>query len=249
MKHVKALDRLGTEPALIDQVHDQLVIAISTGRLPAGARLTQESVADMLGISRQPVSHALHLLKYRGLVIEHGRRGLAVAPIDGERIRRLYQVREALDGLAARLAAERVAQALAPKAQIDAVQRALQEGEALPPNSEVIAFVHADVAFHRALYDLSGNPEIAQTIAEQWPQFMRSMAVVLDDDGHNRKIWREHRLIVAAVRAGNADTAEDLARAHAHRAGEDTARRIEAAAEKLDADREPGDAEPRRRRR
>jgi len=51
----------------------------------------------MLGVSRQPVSHALQILKRRGLLIEHGRRGLMVAPVDAGRIRDLYQVREALE--------------------------------------------------------------------------------------------------------------------------------------------------------
>ena len=100
--------QLDIQPALIDQVHDKLLGAIADGTLASGQRLTQESVAAMLGVSRQPVSHALQVLKRRGFLIEHGKRGLQVAPLDGRRIRELYLVREALDGLAARLAAQRV---------------------------------------------------------------------------------------------------------------------------------------------
>ncbi|MGI9408552.1 MAG: GntR family transcriptional regulator, partial [Hyphomicrobiaceae bacterium] len=170
------LDQLKAQPALIDQVHDQLVAAISSGRLGPGERLTQERVADMLGVSRQPVSHALQLLKHRGLVIEHGKRGLAVAPLDGARIRHLYQVREALDGLAARLAAKRVRDGDVETGEIEAVVQALTHGQQLSAAGPAFELVSADVAFHRALYDLSGNPEIAETVAEQWPQFMRSMA-------------------------------------------------------------------------
>ena len=55
--------QLDTQPALIDQVHDKLLGAIADGTLPAGQKLTQESVATMLGVSRQPVSHALQVLK------------------------------------------------------------------------------------------------------------------------------------------------------------------------------------------
>ena len=98
-----SLEQLQTVPALIDQVHDRLVAAITSGDLAPGQRLTQESVAEMLGVSRQPVSHALQILKRRGLLIEHGKRGLAVAPLERERIMRLYQIREMLDGHAARL--------------------------------------------------------------------------------------------------------------------------------------------------
>ena len=94
-------------PNLIDQVHVRMVDAIAEGVLAPGERLTQEEVAERLNVSRQPVSHALQLLKRQGLAVEHGRRGLSVAPIDPERMRDLYQLRAVIDGLACRLAAER----------------------------------------------------------------------------------------------------------------------------------------------
>ena len=53
--------QLAIQPALIDQVHDRLLDAIADGTLPSGMRVTQESVASMLGVSRQPVSHALRM--------------------------------------------------------------------------------------------------------------------------------------------------------------------------------------------
>lgn len=214
------LDQLTKEPGLVDRVYDLLVSAIASGRLAPGERLTQERVAETLGVSRQPVSHALQLLKHKGLVIEHGRRGLAVAPLDGTRLRHLYQVREAIDALAARLAAERVRQGQAPQSEIAAVEAALKAGSALGEAAETADLVRADVAFHKALYDLSGNPEIAQTVAEQWPLFMRSMGVVLNARDRKRTIWPEHEAIFAAVRAGDAAAGEQLAAGHARRAGE-----------------------------
>lgn len=223
------LTRLQTEPSLINQVHEQLVLAISTGRLVAGERLTQEYIADMLGVSRQPVSHALQLLKHQGLLIEHGRRGLAVTPIDGEKIRCLYQIREALDGLAANLAAQRISLGTASAEDISSFQAALQRGESMSVGAEILERVHADVAFHQALYTLSGNVEIAHTVAEQWPQFMRSMAIVLDSADHSQTVWVEHQAIHTAVCSGNARLAKKLASQHAHRAGEVTARRMESA--------------------
>src|SRR5262245_55765022 len=117
--------QLEIQPALIDQVHDRLLAAIVDGTLASGQRLTQESVAAMLGASRQPVSHALQVLKRRGFLTEHGKRGLQVAPLDARRIRELYLVREALDGLAARLAAQRVASGATTEAEHGAAQAAL----------------------------------------------------------------------------------------------------------------------------
>ncbi len=221
------LEPLRSEPALIDLVHDRLVEAISVGRLPPGARLTQGRVAELLDVSRQPVSHALQVLKHQGLVVQHGRKGLAVAPLDGRQIWNLYKVREVLDGLAARLAATRVAENGVGSTELDALQAALDTGAALPSNAETIDLVRADMAFHQALHDLSGNPEIARTVSEQWPQFMRSMATVLDDEGHRSVIWKEHAAIAASVLTGDADLAEARSKEHARRAGEETRQRID----------------------
>ena len=217
---------LQAAPALIDQVHDQLVAAIASGDLAPGQRLTQESVATLLGVSRQPVSHALQILKRRGLLIEHGRRGLAVAPLDGARILHLYQIRETLDGLAARLAAERCRDALADPDDITALETALRDGTALSRTDDIKQLVAADVAFHACLHRLSGNPEIAATVAEQWPQFMRSMGFILGASRRAATIWSEHAAIAAAVRAGTPDEAEALARGHAANAAQQTAREL-----------------------
>ena len=224
--NLQTLDPLRSNPALIDLVHGKLVEAISVGRLPPGARLTQGRVAQLLDVSRQPVSHALQVLKHQGLVVQHGRKGLAVAPMDAQQIWHLYQVREVLDGLAARLAALRIAQGEAQPDELDALNAALDAGAALRTDADTIELVRADVAFHRALHELSGNPEIARTASEQWPQFMRSMAVVLDNREHRSLIWSEHAAIAAPVLAGDAGLAEARSKEHAKRAGEETSQRI-----------------------
>src|SRR3954468_17423377 len=100
---------LDSRPALIERAYEQLVEAIADGTLAPGQRIRQEELGRMLGVSRQPISHALQLLKQQRLVEENGRRGLVVSAINADAIRQLYQVRTALDALAARLAAERIA--------------------------------------------------------------------------------------------------------------------------------------------
>src|SRR6476660_7704871 len=135
-------------PALIDQVHDKLLAAIVDGTLAPEQRLTQESVAEMLGVSRQPVSHALQVLRRRGLLIESGKRGLMVAPVEAQRVRDLYQVREALDGLAASLAAQRMQAGLIGASEKRAADKALADGLALEDSANIASFVNADVTFH-----------------------------------------------------------------------------------------------------
>src|SRR5258707_5840510 len=125
------MDPLTVAPNLIERVHLSLVDAIADGSLAPNERLTQEEIAQRLSVSRQPVSHALQLLKRQGLVVEQGKRGLTVAPVEPHWIRSLYQVRAALDGLASRLAAERVSVGSAEPHEIGALRSRFASGRAL----------------------------------------------------------------------------------------------------------------------
>ena len=167
--------------ALIDQVHDRLVDAIADGTLPPGQRLTQEEIAARLGVSRQPVSHALQVLRRRGLLEEAGKRGLIVAPLDAGRLRGLYQVRAVLEGLAASLAATRMQAGLIAAPEIDEGNAILARGNAVAQSGALADLIDADVAFHSYVHRLSGNDSIVDTVAEQWPQFRRSMGAVLNE--------------------------------------------------------------------
>jgi DNA-binding GntR family transcriptional regulator len=217
---------IGLSPVLIDQVYDRLVEAIADGTLPPGQRVRQEALAELLGVSRQPVSHALQLLKRQHLVEEHGKRGLVIAAIDPARVQALYQVRAALDGLAARQAAEAVAAGTADPRDRAVAEQALAAGRTLRPGSSVGAYIQTDVAFHAALYALSGNPALAETVGPQWPHFKRSMGAVLGETMLQAAVWTEHDTILDRVLAGDADGAERAAREHALRSGVETARRL-----------------------
>lgn len=222
-----AMSQLEMQPDLIDQVHDRLLAAIVDGTLAPGRRLTQDSIAEMLGVSRQPVSHALQVLRRRGLLINSGKRGVAVAPIDASRLRGLYQVREVLDGLAAELAAGRIRDGQVALGEVRSAKAALDHGLSLPCDADASAYIDADVAFHSAIHVMAGNSAIGETVAEQWPHFRRSMAVVLMTADVRPRLWEEHGAILDAVLAGQASTAGQRARAHARAAGEETARRLE----------------------
>ena len=111
-------------PNLTDQVYARILEAITDRTLLPGQRITQNELAERLGVSRQPVSHALHLLHRQGLLAESGRRGFEVTQLDPQRIRQLYEVRGALDALAARMAAGRVRTDATGRAQLEAALRA-----------------------------------------------------------------------------------------------------------------------------
>jgi DNA-binding GntR family transcriptional regulator len=214
---------LAPKPDLTMRTLDAIRAAILSGDLAPGTPLAQEDLAARLGVSRQPISHALILLKHEGLVVDRGRKGQMVAPIDADRLLGLYQVRGALDRLAARLAAKRVA---AQEAQGSTLEALIEQGKAAAAGADIDALVEADVAFHQAMYELSGNPEIAITANVFWPHMRRSMRVVLEDRDSWSAIWAEHAAIAQAVLSGDEDLAGSLAAQHAESAGEATYRRL-----------------------
>ncbi len=218
------LRALETRPVLIDQVYERLVDAISVGSLPPGHRLRQEHLAADLGVSRQPVSHALAMLKNAGLAVEHGVRGLVVAPVDPEQLYHLFQVRAVLDGLAAGLAAARVA--ADPGQDLSELQTCIEHGRKAELERDIPTAVSWDMRFHAAVNALSGNPVVSEVTEAQRPQIRRVMVVIKFDAAIADRIWREHAAIADAIAAGDAGRAETAAREHALKAGEETRQRL-----------------------
>jgi DNA-binding GntR family transcriptional regulator len=212
-------------PNLIDQVYARILEAIIDRTLPPGQRIRQNELADRLGVSRQPVSHALHLLHRQGLVSESGRRGFEVTQLDPQRIRQLYEVRGAIDALAARLAAERAGTDASGRARLEAALHAGRTIDGKTPLSRLIAL---DVDFHGAIYRLAGNPAIEEMMAPQWPHMRRSMATVLAELDYRESAWVEHETIAAHIFSDDARAAEAAALAHAQTAGRMTEERLRA---------------------
>ena len=213
-----------TQPTLVEQVVNAIVSEIVDGDLPANSRLIQDELARAYGVSRQPVQQALLLLRERGLVREAPGRGLIVAPLDVDFVRNLYELRAMLDGLAARLAAER------------GDQRARTEGPAyLEAGRDAVKSgllheqIEADMRFHAFVNELSGNPLIGETTAPHWSYLRRVMAEVLRDDAQMpQTILDEHVAILDAIIAGDGARAEMLSREHISRAAEIFVQRLKA---------------------
>jgi DNA-binding GntR family transcriptional regulator len=220
------IEPLSAPSALIDQVHDRLVNAIADGTLPPGQRLTQEEIAARLGVSRQPVSHALQVLRRRGLLEGAGKRGLVVAPLDAKRLRGLYQVRAVLEGLAASLAAMRMQAGLISARDIEQGNAIVANGSEIAERGALSELIEADVAFHSYIHRLSGNEAIVETITEQWPHFRRTMGAVLVHATVGARIWAEHRAILDGIFSGEAGAAADAARRHIELATEDAVQRL-----------------------
>lgn len=215
----ETLSRLNPSPDLVDQVYRALLDAIRDGSLAPGARLTQEDIAQQLAVSRQPVLQALRLLKKDGLVMDAPGRGLQVTPLDPQVVGRVYQVRGALDALAARLAAQqqyRIAPAL------------IAQGRKAAAGRDIDAMIEADIAFHAAIYEGSGNPLIAQSAQLHWHHVRRVMGAVLQTTPQRESLWDEHQAIADAIAVGDADTAGRLIDEHSRCASEALGRQLNA---------------------
>ncbi|MBL0899226.1 MAG: GntR family transcriptional regulator [Reyranella sp.] len=154
---------LPSEPDLSERIHDSVLEAICSGELKSGARITQEELAHRFGVSRQPVLQAMMLLRREGFLVDAGRKGVCVAPLDVQQARNLYVVRGALDGAAARLAAARYTPELARRGRnlIEVGRRAVASGY-------VPSVIEADIDFHLFVYEASGNPGIGGTGRPPW---------------------------------------------------------------------------------
>lgn len=200
---------LPTQPTLVDQVYDAILSEISAGKLAADGRVIQEELAESLGVSRQPVQQALLLLKRQGLLRDAPGRGLMVAPLDANYVRNLYEIRGMLDGLASGNAA-RYAGADARKDGIALIER----GRAAVASRSIAKMIAADMEFHFFLYELSGNPLIAEASTMHWSYLRRVMGEVLLHGETPGDIWDQHAKILEAVIAGDVAQAERLARQH-----------------------------------
>ena len=205
----KALLSLSTAPDLVEQIYARLLDAISAGTLLPGERLTQEDLAQRFAVSRQPVLQALRLLKKDGFVEDAPGRGVQVTQLDVDWIAQVYQVRGSLDALAVRLAAERRA-TLEPTL--------MQQGRQTEQTRDVQALIQADLAFHRAIYQASGNPLIAQSIDLHWHHLKRVMGAVLQSSQQRQNVWDDHEAIAHAISTNDADLAVRLVQEHAHKA-------------------------------
>ncbi|MES2977814.1 MAG: GntR family transcriptional regulator [Pseudomonadota bacterium] len=210
--------KLDTTPDLVEQVYRRLLDAISQGTLAPSQRITQEEIAAQLSVSRQPVHQAFRQLKKDGFVLDAPGRGVLVAPLDSDLLLKVYQVRGALDALAARLAAEKFF-------RID--PELIANGRKAAKGKDVMAMIDADMAFHQAIYEASGNDLIAQASSQHWYHLRRTMGAVLQQSRQRGALWDEHERIADAIAAGRGDLAAQLIEEHAAQASKNLAARLD----------------------
>lgn len=201
--------KLDTYKPLREIVFETIREAIISGRLPPGERLMEMQLADDLGVSRTPVREAIRKLELEGFVVMIPRKGAYVSGLSFKEIADVYEIRGALEGLAAALAAER-----ATEQEIEDMERLLVKIAACIEEGKMDRIIELDSDFHNSLYKASHNQRLVQMISLLLEQIQRYRVTTLSHPGRARAALEEHRSILEAIAKRNVKRAQELARDH-----------------------------------
>jgi DNA-binding GntR family transcriptional regulator len=186
---------------------------IMSGSIPPGDRLVESKLSEELGVSRMPVREALRQLAAEGIVTIEPRRGASVTAFSPEQVRELVEVRATLEGLNAKLAAQRH-----DAKQIAEMERILAEGSRLIDSDDQAALLEMNKRFHDALGSIAAN-----SVLQELMRSLRDRTALLFaplNRGRNQQNWDEHAAILRAVIKGDAELASLLAMRHVYNAAQ-----------------------------
>jgi DNA-binding GntR family transcriptional regulator len=192
-------------------VTDTLRERILGGQYSQGERLVENKLSTELGVSRIPVREALRALAAEGLVRIEPRRGASVATLSPNIAKEMVEVRATLEGLNAKLAAQRRDPAL-----IAELNEVLRQGTEAAGSGRSDRFVELNSHFHEVLGNIAANSvlqDMVRTLRERTGLLFAPANVV-----RARQNWEEHAQILQAVIAGDADLAALLATRHVYSA-------------------------------
>ena len=198
------------DPTLIrDQIYAKVKEAILSGDIPIGSKVLEGRLAERLNVSRTPVREALHILEMEGLLESFPRVGYRVREITWEEALEIYEIRLALEPLAARRAMES-----ADQSYIDALERTVAAAEAVLKEEQSGDFRKYDAAFDEIIIKASGMrvlPDIWATLRQR----LRVYRMGAQYSVRTRlKAIKGHRRIIECLRAREPHALEAAAREH-----------------------------------
>ncbi|CAG0966045.1 putative D-xylose utilization operon transcriptional repressor [Burkholderiales bacterium] len=201
-----ALLRSSSLPMLVQRELERMILA---GELAVGAKLNEESVAEMLGVSRGPVREAFRALEAAGLVRLEKNRGVFVRQVGIAEADDIYELRAVLDDYAGRRAAQnaRPADVADLRGRLDGMERAVGRGD-------LDAYHEANLAFHDRLVELAANAKLLALYRRLVNELSLYRRTTLDQTGIPSMSLREHRAIVDCIAAGQAAAAGRLLHDH-----------------------------------
>jgi DNA-binding GntR family transcriptional regulator len=196
-----------THRPLRDLVCDELRRLIITGELPPGGRLVEDRLALQLGVSRNPVREALQVLAGEGFVELLPRRGAVVAQMTAEQAEELFDVRMALESLAARLAARR-----RDPGALERLRSVLERAREATDRGKLDLLAACNTEFHQCVVEAGGNAYLGLLVAPM----ARRVQWVFRTSAASRAphSWTEHEGLLSAIEAGDEEHAFALASAH-----------------------------------
>jgi DNA-binding GntR family transcriptional regulator len=204
---------LSRPEALTGMVAERLRNAILTGALAPGTHLSVPEIARQLGVSRTPAREGLIALEREGLVEPRASAGVAVIAGGTPEILDLLDIREGLEIMTVRRAAERMGAAAV--AELNGLFDRHQE---VVEKRDLVAHVELDAAFHGLIREGAGNARLARQLVQIDQQLRVLNSRLSRSEGWSgRAVLRDHRAIIDAIAAGDADGAEKQMRAHIER--------------------------------
>lgn len=193
--------------SLTEEAHRRIRTDIITGLIRPNVHLVANDLAQQLQISRTPIREALQLLASEGLVVAT-RRGFVVREHTSEEIRYIYEVRAALEEMAARLAAQRATdEQIAELEKLGAHTKAAAE-------SPREAIVDLNDAFHEKIMVAAGNPRLQDINSRNSEHFFNYNIARLYSHDEAAQAIAEHELLLKAIKKRDEDEAAKAAREH-----------------------------------
>ncbi len=210
------LDPSIAEPAgrtgeTVERVAAQLKSRILDGRLAPGQRLISRDMVEQLGISRSSLREAFRRLEADGLVDVVPNRGAVVRKLSPAEVTHVFQIREALEGYAARMAARKI-ELGNNRARFLAV---LEKGRVHTQRPDFEAFIVDNRAFHQEIVRMCDNPPLVELIDKyQLPVFMIQLRQTVGSAQIMRNSLAEHEDIAAGILAGDPEQAYQAMKRH-----------------------------------
>jgi DNA-binding GntR family transcriptional regulator len=203
------------KPRRSEQLREAIEEQIAIGKFAPGMRLDETQLALRFGASRTPLREALIQLAATGLVEIRPRRGATVCAMEPRTLFEMFQVMAELEAMCARLAARRIS-----KEQLNEVRAAHELCAGLADAEDLDGYYRANQRFHFALYEASQNRFLcdeAKTLHRKLGVYRRLQLRVRD---RVHTSFEEHRRVIEALEAGDAEEAARALRAHVEVQGE-----------------------------
>ncbi len=194
---------------LSKQAYSILRSMVLNGQLPAGSQLVVRTLSEQLELSPTPIKSALTTLEKEGLVVSIPYRGFFVPQLNEEDVFEIYSLREILEGLAARLAAQKVTAGL--EAQL---KKLLEEQRQAFQEKDLEVYGDIDLNFHQSIWEASKHKRLIETAQSIYGQIRLLIVNSAITAARQEEVLAEHEAIFQAIMQRKPDVAEDCAKKH-----------------------------------